>query len=261
MPAITSGKVLVTGANGFLAIFILQKLLAGGYSVRGTVRSESKKPYLQKLFASYGDKLELVVVDDITKVRVLLSCPMKSQFPSPSVLQDGAFDEAVKGVDAIQHTASPFHVKSKTPDDVIVPAVQGTLTILNSAAKHGDTVKRVVITSSFAAVEEFYDEVRTYTEDDWNEQGPRRVQEEGNDCPPGVMYAASKSLAEKAAWKWAEEHKGQVAFDLVTILPPYIYGPVLQDVQTTDHLNTSMDLIYQKIILGNIDEDALVNQG
>lgn len=72
MPAVTSGKVLVTGANGFLAVWVVKNLLEAGFSVRGTIRSEDKGPYLKKLFASYGDKLELIVVKDITEVCVTI---------------------------------------------------------------------------------------------------------------------------------------------------------------------------------------------
>ena len=91
-------KVLVTGANGYLATWVLKKYLEAGYSVRGTVRSLSKSAFLNDKFAHYGDHFELVVVEDITK--------------------DGAFDEAVKGVDAIAHTASPFHYNSSNPDGI-----------------------------------------------------------------------------------------------------------------------------------------------
>lgn len=69
MPAVTSGKVLVTGANGFVAVWVAKTLLDAGFSVRGTVRSESKAVHLRTLFASAGDKFEVVIVDDITKVR------------------------------------------------------------------------------------------------------------------------------------------------------------------------------------------------
>ena len=89
-------KVLVTGANGYLATWVTEKYLEAGYSVRGTVRSLSKGTFLNDKFVHYGGRFELVVVEDITK--------------------DGAFDEAVKGVDAIAHTASPFHYKSTEPD-------------------------------------------------------------------------------------------------------------------------------------------------
>ena len=70
MVAVQQGKVLVTGANGFIAVWVVKHLLDQGYSVRGTVRSESKAKHLRELFSKYGDKLELVVVPDITKVRL-----------------------------------------------------------------------------------------------------------------------------------------------------------------------------------------------
>jgi hypothetical protein len=92
-------KVLVTGANGYLATWVLKKYLEAGYSVRGTVRSLSKSAFLNDKFAHYGDRFEIIVVEDITK--------------------DGAFDEAVKGVDTIAHTASPFHYKSTHPDGIV----------------------------------------------------------------------------------------------------------------------------------------------
>ena len=69
MPAVTSGKVLVTGANGYIAVWVVKTFLDQGFSVRGTVRSESKAGHLRKLFKDFGDKFEVVVVEDITKVR------------------------------------------------------------------------------------------------------------------------------------------------------------------------------------------------
>ena len=69
MVAVQQGKVLVTGANGFVAMWVVKRLLEEGYSVRGTVRSESKAKHVREFFAKYGDKLEVVIVEDITKVR------------------------------------------------------------------------------------------------------------------------------------------------------------------------------------------------
>lgn len=77
MPAVTSGKVLVTGANGFVAVWVVKKLLEQGFSVRGTVRSEEKGKHLKETFASYGDKLELVIVKDITQVSTGVQSWMK----------------------------------------------------------------------------------------------------------------------------------------------------------------------------------------
>jgi nucleoside-diphosphate-sugar epimerase len=68
MPAVQAGKVLVTGANGYIAAWLVKKLLDQGYSVRGTVRSAAKGAHLTKIFAEYGNRFEQVVVEDITKV-------------------------------------------------------------------------------------------------------------------------------------------------------------------------------------------------
>lgn len=74
MPTVAPpAKALVTGANGYVAVWVVQTLLERGYSVRGTVRSESKGVHLKQLFEKYGDKFECVVVEDITKVRSPLS--------------------------------------------------------------------------------------------------------------------------------------------------------------------------------------------
>lgn len=69
MPAVPQGKVLVTGANGYLALWVVERLLNAGYSVRGAVRSESKIAHLKETFKEHADKVEFVVVPDITKVR------------------------------------------------------------------------------------------------------------------------------------------------------------------------------------------------
>ena len=69
MPAISSGKVLVTGANGYIAAWVVQDLLEHGFSVRGSVRSNSKATYLRDHFSTYGDKFEVTIVKDMTMVR------------------------------------------------------------------------------------------------------------------------------------------------------------------------------------------------
>lgn len=78
MPAISSGKVLVTGANGFVAAWVAKELLEHGFSVRGTVRSESKAAYLREYFKAHGDRFEIAIVEDISKVRYYIpfsDCP------------------------------------------------------------------------------------------------------------------------------------------------------------------------------------------
>ena len=83
MPAVTSGTVLVTGANGFVAMWLIRKLLERGFAVRGTVRSENKVESLKQVFNEYGDKLEIYVVPDITKVPAAASLESWRRRPCP----------------------------------------------------------------------------------------------------------------------------------------------------------------------------------
>jgi nucleoside-diphosphate-sugar epimerase len=68
MPSVTSGKVLVSGASGFIAAWVCKSLLEEGFSVRGTVRTTKKGEFLKKLFQEYGDRFEYVIVEDMEKV-------------------------------------------------------------------------------------------------------------------------------------------------------------------------------------------------
>lgn len=77
MPIVASGKVLVTGANGFIAGWVIKVLLEQGYSVRGTVRSVGKGDVIKEVFTSYGDKFELVVVENMISARVHSPCPLR----------------------------------------------------------------------------------------------------------------------------------------------------------------------------------------
>ncbi|KIP03369.1 hypothetical protein PHLGIDRAFT_110983 [Phlebiopsis gigantea 11061_1 CR5-6] len=241
MPAITQGKgkVLVSGTNGYIAMWVVKSLLEKGYSVRGTVRSESKIAHLKDTFKSYGDKLDVVVVSDITK--------------------DCAFHEAVVGVEAIAHTASPFYTTAKEPDELLDPAVRGTLSILQSALAHGDTVKRVVITSSTAAIASPSPTPRVFTEADWNEYSPRVVAEQGAAAPPADMYRASKALAERAAWDFVAKHKERIGWDLAVINPPFVYGPVLHEVSDPEQLNTSMVDWYRNLVKSSKTNEQLLS--
>ncbi|EPQ50349.1 NAD P-binding protein [Gloeophyllum trabeum ATCC 11539] len=242
MPAVAPpSKVLVTGANGYIAIWVVRRLLEKGYAVRGTVRSESKATYLRHLFSTYGDKHEVVVVEDITK--------------------EGAFDEAVKGVDAIEHTASPFHLNCDDPNEFIEPAVKGTTGVLQSALKYGSNVKRIVVTSSCAAVLEIPTSPRVFTEKDWNQQALKEVEEKGRDALVMNKYRASKTLAEKAAWEFVEKNKGSIGWDLVVLNPPYVFGPIIHDVPGPDQINTSMAEFYNTLLKGAKDEKTLATLG
>jgi len=220
------GKVLVTGANGFIATWIVQVLISRGYSVVGTVRSVPKGTFLKQLF---GDKFEFAVVGDLAEM--------------------DAFDEVVKSVspDAIIHTASPASFDpSIDPETTIRQAVQGTLGVLQSAQQFGSKVKRVVITSSVVSLlgpNPSY----TYTEKDWNTQSEEIIEREGKNTPVGHRYQASKKRAEQAAWKFINENK-DLQFDITTILPSLVWGPILHNVEDISSLNVTIEMFRQGII-------------
>ncbi|KAF7328348.1 NAD(P)-binding protein [Mycena venus] len=225
MPAISTGKVLVSGANGFIATWVVRTLLEQGFAVRGSVRSAEKCGHLRDIFAAYGEKFELVVVPDIT--------------------QEGAFDEAVKGVDAIEHMASPVHLNAENPDEIIVPTVKGTLSMLNSAMKHGKNVKRVVLMSSTAAVLQEQSEPKTFSELDWNELVLQQIAEKGSTASGHTKYRAAKVLGERAAWEFFEQHKDKLGWDLVVLNPPYVFGPTIHAVSSPEALNLSTREFYK----------------
>ncbi|KAI0262215.1 D-lactaldehyde dehydrogenase [Gloeopeniophorella convolvens] len=239
MPAVSApAKALVTGANGYIAVWVVRALLDAGYAVRGTVRSAAKGAHLIELFASTG-AFEVAVVEDIT--------------------QDGAFDEAVRGIELVAHTASPFRFDVAHPDELVVPAVKGTVSILESVRKFGTEVKRVVVTSSTAAV------LRpatgpapvTFDESSWNEPAVQELAEKGAAVSAVIAYRASKTLAEKAAWEFYERNKGSVPWDLVVLNPPFVFGPPIHAVRSLRELNTSMQSLYDTVVRGARGDAAL----
>ena len=136
-PVPAPAKALVTGANGYVAAWVVRALLEQGYSVLGTVRSAAKGDHLKKLFAAHGDRFEIAVIEDMAQVRVLSRLAVASSADAMNICQPGAFDEVVKDVQLVEHTASPFHMNVKTPGDLINPAVCGTTGILESIRKFG----------------------------------------------------------------------------------------------------------------------------
>ncbi|KAG8702660.1 methylglyoxal reductase (NADPH-dependent) gre2 [Ceratobasidium sp. 395] len=192
----------------------------------GTVRSTSKGEYLVKQLKS--DSFSYVIVEDIAK--------------------DGAFDEAVKGVDVVAHTASPFHFQADDPQTLIEPAVKDTVGVLKSIEKNAPSVQRVVITPSAAAIVDTSKPTETiFTEaincDDWNTFSTKEVEKKGKDAAGGDKYRASKTLAEQAAWAEAEAKKPN--WDLATINPLMVLGPILQQIDNPANLNTSVAMLYK----------------
>ncbi|KAG8959162.1 methylglyoxal reductase (NADPH-dependent) gre2 [Tulasnella sp. 419] len=223
-----------SGASGYLAVWIVKSLLERGFSVRATVRFKEKGEYLRGIFSEYDGKFEYVIVEDM--------------------VMSGSFDEAVKGVDGIAHSASPVSLV-EDPDDLIIPAVNGTLGILESARKNGSDVKRIVVTSSFATTLEPHPPPYIYTEADWCDHALKEVKEKGKGASPMIKYTASKVMAERAAWNFVKEHQSEIGFDLVTILPTFILGPMLHQplhliclhINSPEAINHSVGLLYDAL--------------
>ena len=105
--------------------------------------------------------------------------------------------------------------------------MRGTTSILNSVLKHGSTTKRVVLTSSVAAVREDTTVPRIFTESSWNNAAIEAVETKGPAAGPGAFYKASKTLAEKAAWEFVAAHKSEISWDLIVLNPPWLFGASL----------------------------------
>ena len=198
----TATPALVTDANGYIAAWIIKRLLDEGVTVHGTVRDPSnpaKTQHLEKLAASAPGDLKLFAAD---------------------LTRAGSFDEAMQGCGVVYHTASPFVISNiKDPESELVgPAVDGVKTVLASVGAT-DSVRRVVLTSSCAAI---YGDSRdaltvaggVFDESTWNTSSSLTNQ----------PYSYSKTLAEKAAWKIA---KAQDRYDLVVTNPAFVLGPSL----------------------------------
>ncbi|KAK6348076.1 methylglyoxal reductase (NADPH-dependent) gre2 [Orbilia javanica] len=229
------GLILVTGVTGYIASWTALKLLEQGYKVRGTARTLSKVEFLKNgPFAKYVSNFEVVEVADLE--------------------DNGAFNEAVKGVDGIAHIASPFHYKVTDPYvDLINPAVNGTVNLLKAAKEFaGPQLKRVVITSSFASLVEPHEPGHTFDETQWNQFSVDLAEKykadptnPANELPPNQAYRASKALAERALWKFVETEKP--SFEVAAINPVFVFGPVIHSVKDAESINTSVHLLYKFI--------------
>ncbi|KAK4482426.1 hypothetical protein RD792_009581 [Penstemon davidsonii] len=206
--------VAVTGASGFIASCLVKCLLERGYNVKASVRYPNDPKKTHHLLALDGakERLKLIKAD---------------------LLEEGSFDSLVDGCVGVFHTASPFFFDTKDPQaDLLDPALKGTLNILNSVAKT-PSIKRVVLTSSEAAVSFNGTPLneQTFVDETW--------WSDADYCRKNQLwYLVSKTIAEEAAWKFAKE-KG---IDLVTINPAAVLGPLLQP-----SLNTSCANIHNLI--------------
>jgi dihydroflavonol-4-reductase len=188
--------ILVTGGSGFLAGWCMVELLGRGYGVRTTVRDLGRETKVREAVTAggqAGEKLSVLAAD---------------------LTSDDGWAEAVAGCDYVLHVASPFPpAQPKDPDELIVPAREGTLRVLRAALAAG--VKRTVVTSSVAAIAGGAKGPGPLTEADWTDL----------DFPELSPYVRSKTIAERAAWKLAEEEG--VSEKLATVNPGAIVGPLL----------------------------------
>jgi nucleoside-diphosphate-sugar epimerase len=193
--------VLVTGATGYLAGWIVKQLLDDGITVHAAVRNPDKEEKLAHLN------------------KLASEAPGTIKYFKADLLNEGSYEEAMNGCELVFHTASPFTSDFKDAQkELIDPAVKGTANVLNQATK-SNSVKRVVLTSSCAAIySDATDCANTpggaLTEEVWNTTSSLEYQ----------PYSYSKTMAEKKAW---EINKSQTTWDLVVINPSLILGPAL----------------------------------
>ncbi|KAI8633441.1 hypothetical protein F5Y19DRAFT_462455 [Xylariaceae sp. FL1651] len=214
-------RILLTGGSGFIAAHVLETLLERGHSVVTTVRSSQKGKLILDAHPNHSrDTLDYVVVEDIAR--------------------PNAFDKAVVSeppFEAVVHTASPFHFKSQdNQKELLEPAVNGTVGLLKAIYENAPSVKRVVITSSSAAILDPSQPTKVFSEADWCP-----ITEEEALMGPANGYRASKTFAERAAWKFVEEKKPN--FTLAVCNPPLVFGPVLHHLESLSALNTSNERI------------------
>ena len=184
----------MTGASGYLGTRVVADLLRSGTQVRATLRTPSGEPALRE--ALHRADADAGALDTVYV----------------SLTEDAGWTDATEGMDGVYHLASPM-IQSTDPDEVVVPAHDGTLRVLRAARDAG--VARVVLTSSFAAIGYSPKPVRDYTEEDWTD--PR--------TPGLAAYPLSKAVAERAAWDFIHSEGGDT--ELVVINPTWIAGPTL----------------------------------
>ncbi|CCH59845.1 hypothetical protein TBLA_0C00280 [Henningerozyma blattae CBS 6284] len=218
-------SVLVSGATGFIAQHVVDCLLKENYKVIGTARSQEKADDLKKQFNN--SNLSMEVVPDISDLSAF----------------DHVFQKHAKDIKFVLHTASPFYFNTTDYEkDLLIPAKNGTVGILESIKKYApQTVERVVITSSFAAIfdaELPANKNTIYTEKDWSPATWETSQKNAV-----IAYCGSKKIAEKAAWDFLDRNKNIVKFKLSIVNPVYVFGPQVSSSKVTNTLNTSCEVI------------------
>jgi len=212
----TNAPILVTGASGYIAGWIIKYLLDEGHTVHGTVRDPGKQSsvaHLHKLAEKAPGTLKLFKAD---------------------LLDQGSFDAAAAGCEIVMHTASPFLLEGYTDAEaaLVRPAVEGTRNVLGSVNRT-PSVRRVVLTSSVVSIFGDNKDMQgtangVFTEADWNTTSTVKHN----------PYSYSKVAAEREAW---DINRAQQRWDLVTINPGLVLGPSL----ATNSQSASIDTLLQ----------------
>ena len=207
-------KVLVTGSTGFIGLHCIHQLIEKGYSVNGTLRSKSREEEVRS-------SLKKTNLSDANLS--LYECDLMS---------DDGWEKAIDGCDYVLHIASPFiNGLPDHEDELIKPALTGTQRILKLSATNPQ-IKKIIITSSFAAVGDTFNGQTVFNESDWSDPNNNKIS----------AYNKSKTLAEKSAWDFMESNP---SFKLTVINPVGVIGPML-----SDDIGTS-NLFVKKILDGS----------
>jgi len=190
-------KVLVTGATGYIGLHCIQQLLDQGYAVNGSLRSLERKDEIFKSLESHNTSTEHL------------------KLFSFNLNEDEGWDDGMEGCDYLIHVASPIALERKSEDFFVKPAVAGVKRALKFAKKHN--IKKVILTSSVAAIFHGIELKEYYDENDWSDP----------ENPSIDHYSKSKTLAEKAAWDFIEA-EGK-PFEFTVINPALVIGPSLSN--------------------------------
>ena len=190
-------KVLVTGATGYIGLHCIQQLLDQGYAVNGSLRSLERKDEIIKSLESHNTSTEHL------------------KLFSFNLNEDEGWDDGMEGCDYLIHVASPIALERKSEDFFVKPAVAGVKRALKFAKKHN--IKKVILTSSVAAIFHGIELKEYYDESDWSDP----------ENPSIDHYSKSKTLAEKAAWDFIEAEGKPFEFSVIN--PALVIGPSLSN--------------------------------